>query len=31
MRGLQLISFEMSGRRDVVKNFETGGLLQIKQ
>ena len=23
--------FEMSGRRDVVKNFETGGLLQIEQ
>ena len=23
--------FEMSGRRDVVKNFETGGLVQIDQ
>ena len=23
--------FEMSGRRDVVKNFETGGLVQIEQ
>ena len=23
--------FEMSGRRDLVKNFETGGLLQIEQ
>ena len=22
--------FEMSGRRDVAKNFETGGLLQIE-
>ena len=22
--------FKMSGRRDVVKNFETGGVLQIE-
>ena len=32
MIGLRQIGnwFEMSGRRDVVKNFETSGLVQIK-